>query len=174
MGNEAAQILRSSLLLLAMLPVVFLDVKLRSETDEYQRILRQGDLFFCADTVKDSSVKVDSISTLFARSDLGNVPIIIFETKIGGITPAIRCKEIANRFKSLSKRNEFTYLTWKRKYFEKGKSTRVITLSKYEGDAFKDMDYFQLFTLKPSDRPHEAIATLKGILSSSGGKPYRN
>ena len=100
--------------------------------------------------------------------------LLFFETKIGGITPAVRCQQIANRFKSLSNRNEFTYLTWKRKHFEQGKSTRIITLSKYEGDAFKDIDYVQLFTLKPSDRPHEAIVALKGILSSSGGKPYRN
>ena len=92
MENEIARILRLPLLLLTMLLVGLLgwrllhsyknrelsDVKFKSESDKDEKILGQGNLFFCTDAGKDSSVKVDSTSTLSARSDLGNVPIIIF------------------------------------------------------------------------------------------------
>lgn len=127
-------------------------------------ILDQGTSFFCDQTMENP--------TIIARSDLGNVRVIVFKRNVGQWTASKRCSEVANRFMKFHKEQKLSYLTWARVPDGGG---RVINIAKREGDLFRSAEFVDLlFTLKQDDQVHEILESLHGILSSYGDSPISN
>lgn len=104
--------------------------------------------------------------TVVARSDLGNIPIIIFKTPSPDLVePLERCKNVANRLNDFHKTKNIGYLAWKP--VSSVSSERAIYISKYEGDAYRKNKYLGLLLILNSDtQPHIIMQALEGITSS--------
>lgn len=127
-------------------------------------ILDQDTSFYCDD-------KVAKHPTIIARSDLGNIPVIIFKASVGKWTAPKRCHEVANRLMKFHDKKKLAYLTWER---QPG-GGRVINIAKHEGDLFRSAEFVELlFMLKQDDQVHEILESLEGILSSYGDSPISN
>ncbi|NEQ39920.1 MAG: hypothetical protein F6K40_28220 [Okeania sp. SIO3I5] len=140
------------------------------EVSRDREILEQGIPYFCDDQHQidnESDIKNTVYPTVVARSDLGNIPIIIFKTSSPDkkTKPSERCKNVANRLNNFHKTKNIGYLAWKPVSPES--SERAIYISKYEGDAYRNNKYLGLLLILNSDTPpHRIMQTLEGITSS--------
>lgn len=132
-----------------------------SKYDLSQGILEQRDHpYFCQEVKTSNRGENLGYPTIFARSDLGNIPIIEYRSDY---KPLERCNIVADRLTKLHKENCILYLAWMRQ-----PGGEVIYVTKLEGDVYRSEKYLkELFTLiHPDDQPHIIMRALKGIAST--------
>ncbi|MGK7873932.1 MAG: COP23 domain-containing protein [Xenococcaceae cyanobacterium] len=121
-------------------------------------VIYQSPLYFCDE--------YEGASSLFIRSDLGNVPVIVFELEDNEKESSDRCMDVAVRLCKLMETKGVRFLTW----WDKLDGNYEVKISESEGYAI-DSDKHYLFTLKSQNNPGEVMKSLRGIASTYGGEP---
>lgn len=121
------------------------------------QILYQSPFYFCN--------KREGLDYLFIRSELGNVPAIVFkpEDGEGSISPET-CVKLVERLNGLMKTKGVRFLTW----WDTSDGNYEVKISESEGYAIVSNKHY-LFTLESKNNPGDVVNSLRGIASTYGG-----
>lgn len=118
-------------------------------------ILEQDIDYFCEDN--------SGSPIAFARSDIGNIPMVEFNGEFNDMDELQRCEDFSRRLKKFHLQKNIDYITWMKTDEEGG---RAIAISKYEGNIRSEENSEFLLAVHPDDQIYEIQEGLRGILSS--------
>lgn len=101
--------------------------------------------------------------TAFARSDIGNIPMVEFNEDFNGTNALNRCKDFSQRLINFHLQKNIGHLTWMKTDGEDG---RAIFISEHEGNVRSEENSEFLLAVHPDDQIAEILEGLSKILSS--------
>lgn len=120
-------------------------------------VLYQSPVYFCDEH--------EGLTSLFIRTEIGNVPIIGFRLDEKVVNSSAYCLSVVKRLNNLMKTKGVRFLTW----WDTPDGNYEVKISESEGYAIIHDKYY-LFTLTAKNNPGQVIDSLRGIASTYGGE----